>query len=233
MVKLITLENLKTFLDKLREELNESASVDDYCVPDGTEIVTAEMFEKYHLTEKMYLAFPPSVKKIENFNFFAYPFNNKKQLLIAVSLPQCTTVGCMVFQDCSSLTTVSLPQCSIVENNAFRNCSSLTTVSLPQCSTVENNVFQGCVSLLTVSLPQCTTVRETAFGGCVSLLTVSLPQCTTVIRTAFGGCGSLQTLIINEKANIDNINDWGVPFTATIYNETKTKKLVNGRWETV
>lgn len=189
MVKLITLENLKTFLDKLREELNESASVDDYCVPDGTEIVTAEMFEKYHLTEKMYLAFPPSVKKIENFNFFAYPFNNKKQLLIAVSLPQCTTVGCMVFQD----------------------CSSLTTVSLPQCSTVENNVFQGCVSLLTVSLP----------------------QCTTVIRTAFGGCGSLQTLIINEKANIDNINDWGVPFTATIYNETKTKKLVNGRWETV
>ena len=152
--------------------------VDDYCVPDGTETVTAEMFEKYHLTEKAYLLFPPSVKRINDFYGDNNTFKDNKQVLIAAFLPQCTFLGMQVFKSCSSLTTVSLPRCTSVRNGAFYNCTSLMTVFLPQCTLVGNYAFSKCTSLATAFLPQCTKIGLQAFYNCTSLMTVFLPQCT-------------------------------------------------------
>ena len=189
-----------------------SAGVDDYCVPDGTEVVTNDMFEKYHLTEKAILLFPPSVKKINTFEDGEYtwhPFQYKKQLLITVSLPNCATV----------------------EDHVFSYCSSLVTISLPQCTTLGDCVFSYCSSLMTVSLPQCTTVGNFAFSQCSSLMTISLPKCTRISINMFLKCENLRELVVNEKLEYPFKIRNDFPKTCIIYNEVKTKKLVSsGEW---
>ena len=213
--------------------------VDDYCVPDGTETVTAEMFEKYHLTEKAYLLFPPSVKRINDFYGDNNPFKDNKQVLIAAFLPQCTFLGMQVFKSCSSLTTVSLPRCTSVRNGAFYNCTSLMTVFLPQCTLVGNYVFSKCTSLATAFLPQCTKIGSQAFYNCTSLMTVFLPQCTLVGNYVFSNCTSLTTAFLPQCTEIslgafngcDNLTTVFLPQCTLVGDRTfnncnKLKKMV-------
>ncbi|MUP48906.1 hypothetical protein C3L57_06845 [Veillonellaceae bacterium M2-8] len=216
-----------------KSDIPSGTTVDDYCVPDGTETVTAEMFEKYHLTEKVYLAFPPSVKTIVDFNDINHPFKGKKQLLMAVTLPQCTAIGEYTFKSCSSLTTVSLPHCTYIGDNAFDRCSSLMTVSFLACIRVNEYTFKSCSSLTTVSLPNCTAVDKYAFDGCDSLTTVLLPKCTYINDNSFGGCFNLTTLIVSKEMPPSLINEVGIPSNCRVYDETKRYKIVNGMWKKV
>lgn len=213
MAKLITLENLKTFLDRLRKDLNDYAkksdmpdmtayakksdipsgtAVDDYCVPDGTEVVTNDMFNTYHLTEKAILLFPPSVKKIDDFNFNTRPYQKDHFFLMMVSLPSCTTIGKYVFAECNSIASITLPNCTTVGENAFYACDNLTSVSLPSCTTIGYN--------------------------------------------AFAYCQDLNELIININCkNIDNIVDNfnNYDIVCNIYTASKTQKYKDGRWVSI
>ena len=250
------------------------STVDDYCVPDGTETVTNGMFGKYHLTEKTYLCFPPSVKKIDKFSYNMAPFKDNKQSLKAVFLPQCRSVGdnvfgycsslkeaflpqCMylgqaafckdnslemvvlsqctylekyAFDHCSSLKEAFLPQCTYLGDSALGYCSSLTHVFLPQCMYLNNGVFYQCSKLYSIYLPQCGYLGLSVFGECSNLVYINLPQCTSVGDYTFKNCSSLRELYINEKVELNNFYDWNISSACTIYNETKTKKLINRGW---
>ena len=253
------------------------STVDDYCVPDGTETVTNGMFGKYHLTEKTYLCFPPSVKKIDKFSYNMDPFKDNKQSLKAVFLPQCRSVGDNVFghcsslkeaflpqcmylgqaafckdnslemvvlsqctyleeyalDHCSSLKEALLPQCTYLGDSALGYCSSLTNVFLPQCMRLNNGAFYQCSKLYSIYLPQCGYLGLSVFGECSNLVYIDLPQCTSVGDYTFKNCSSLSELYINEKVKLNNFDGWNVPKTCMVYNETKTKKLINGKWVSI
>ena len=250
-------------------------AVDDYCVPDGTETVTNDMFEKYHLTEKAYLLFPPSVKRINSFTYDTVPFKNNKQLFVCslqcvrvgdyvfyscgslstVFLPQCTYLGKSAFYDnnslklallprciyisdytfsrCSHLKNIFLPQCTYIGTQAFCSCINLTSVLLPQCTYLGDAAFYLASSLYSAYLPQCMSVENSVFESCSSLYDVYLPQCMSVGDCAFQNCSALRDLTINEKVQLNNYYDWKLSSICTVYNETRTKKLINGEWKRI
>ena len=209
-----------------KSDIPSGTAIDDYCVPDGTETVTNGMFEKYHLTEKAYLCFPPSVKKIDKFSYDTAPFKDNKQILTAVFLPRCRSVEDYVFSYCSSLKSVFLPQCMYLgdssfcrdyglvnallpqciylNNYTFDHCSNLVEAFLPQCLCLEDYVFSYCSSLKRVFLPQCTYLGNSSFYQCNKLYSVHLPQCTHLGMYAFGECSGLYYAVLPQCTSIND-----------------------------
>lgn len=238
MAKLITLENLKTFLDRLRKDLNAYAkksdipdmtayakksdiqnifpsgtAVDDYCVPDGTETVTNGMFEKYYLNEKAILLFPPSVRKIEE-------------------RPSITDDGTLI----NNAFMVSLPQCTYVGEYAFSYYHNLVNATIPNCIHIGMKAFYGCFSLTNVVLLNCKYISNLAFKKCLSLKSIFLPSCTQIESNAFHNCPNLTEIVVSENLEryftfyreIKKTNQ-----TITIYNPSRTKKITNVGWVNV
>lgn len=168
-------------------------------VPDGTTEIDSDIVKQYNLNRAGKLIFPASVK------------------VVAES----------AFEDCTELTSVMFPACTSVGVVAFGGCTALTSVSLPACTSVEASTFWGCTALTSVSLPECTDVAEEAFYNCASLTSVSLPACTSVDRSAFLDCRNLQTVVLSDSWRPNS--DTGIPTTATVYNQDKTKKV---EWNT-
>ena len=73
----------------------------------------------------------------------------------------------------SDITGVSLPECSYIYDLAFDNCGSLSQVSLPVCEYIGNVAFQHC-SLKQVSLPKCSYIGNGAFLGCLPLMSITI-----------------------------------------------------------
>lgn len=268
MVKLITLENLKTFLDKLREELDNTKE-------SGTEnFAFFEWLKKrnYDLTayKSLESIFPvltlpelnvPNLQKgdtviqgtgaphawvmyedkkvqISDSGNFAIkgiqPLKDKEKISISYInyadrkhyLP--FYVGEITYAVPDEVTEISTKEVSQYKLNRAGKLIFPNSVKK-----VDNGAFTNCGNLTTVELPGCTYVDTWAFSSCGNLTTVELPNCTYVDPLAFAWCNSLKELIINGQVNISKPFWSQVPFTCTIYNETKTKKLVNGKWETV
>lgn len=176
-----------------------------YCIPNGIQIVTQSISERYKLNKPENLEFPRSVTQIEEKAFYNY----------------------------TQITGASAPSCEYVGNKAFCSCSKLKSVSLPACTYLGTDAFFQCYSLTDVSFPACTSLGGSAFYDCSSLTSVSLPQCTNIGVAAFYGCTRLKTVILSEKwTPVDNVY---IPNTATVYNQDKTKKVdwYNKRWVNV
>lgn len=154
----------------------------------------------------------------------------KDNSLEIVVLLQCTYLEQYAFDHCSSLKKALLPQCTYLGDSALGYCSSLTSVFLPQCMYLNNGVFYQCSKLYSIYLPQCRYLGLSVFGACSNLVYIDLPQCTLVGDYTFKNCSSLSELYINEKVKLNNFDNWNVPYTCTVYNETKTKKLINREW---
>ena len=189
------------------------ASVDDYCVPDGTEVVTNDMFEKYHLTEKAILLFPPSVKKI------------KEQ-------PSLVNDGTLI----RNSFVVSLPQCTYIGENAFAYYHNLVNAIIPNCTFIGDKAFYGCYSLTNVVLFNCKTISFMAFKDCINLKSLFMPNCTQIYTNAFHFCPNLTEIVVSE-----NLESFFVFYREmkktnriiTIYNSDRTKKLTNVGWVSI
>ena len=73
----------------------------------------------------------------------------------------------------SDITGVSLPECSYIYDLAFDNCGSLSQISLPECRYIGEVAFQHC-SLKQVSLPKCSYIGDGAFLGCINLMSITI-----------------------------------------------------------
>lgn len=189
------------------------ASVDYYCVPDGTEIVTNDMFEKYHLTEKAILLFPPSVKKI------------KEQ-------PSSVDDGTLIRDSFA----VSLPQCIYIGENAFAYYHNLVNAIIPNCTFIGGKAFYGCYSLTNVVLFNCKTISFMAFKECINLKSLFVPSCTQIATNAFHRCPNLTEIVVSENLERYHIFHDEIKKTnpiITIYNPSRTKKLTNVGWATI
>lgn len=268
MVKLITLENLKTFLDKLREELDNKKE-------SGTEnFAFFEWLKKrnYDLTayKSLESIFPvltlpelkaPNLQKgdtviqgtgaphawvmyedkkvqISDSGNFAIkgiqPLKDKEKISIIYidyadrkhNLP--FYVGEIAYAVPDGVTEISSLEVSQYKLNRAEKLIFPNSVKK-----VGNSAFMNCQNLIAVELPNCTFIDSWAFMNCDNLTTLEMPNCTFIGTWTFDGCRNLKELIINEKVDLSNFSNWKVPYACTIYNETKTKKLVNGKWETV
>lgn len=186
------------------------ASVDYYCVPDGTEVVTNDMFEKYHLTEKAILLFPPSVKKI------------KEQ-------PSPVDDGTLIRDTFA----VFLPQCTYIGENAFAYYHNLVNAIIPNCTFIGGKAFYGCYSLTNVVLFNCKTISFMAFKKCINLKSLFVPSCTQIDTNAFHGCPNLTEIVVSENLERKYVFYHEMKKTnqiITVYNPSRTKKLINGEW---
>lgn len=186
------------------------ASVDNYCVPDGTEVVTNDMFEKYHLTEKAILLFPPSVKKIKE-------------------LPSIVDDGTLI----RDTFTVSLPQCIYIGENAFAYYHNLVNAIIPKCTFIGGKAFYGCYSLTNVVLFNCKTISFMAFKNCINLKSLFVPSCTQIATNAFHLCPNLTEIVVSENLERKYVFYHEIKKTnqiITVYNPDRTKKLINGEW---
>lgn len=166
-----------------------------YCIPNGIQIVTQYVAEKYELNKPENLEFPNSVTQIEEKAFYNY----------------------------AQITGAVAPNCEYVGKKAFCGCSQLKSVSLPACTTLANDVFFQCSNLTEISLPECTKIASWAFSGCIRLVTVSIPKCASIDNFVFDECKSLRTVILSE--NWAPTGGVKIPTTATVYNANKTKKV--------
>ena len=166
-----------------------------YCIPNGIQIVTQSIAEKYELNKPENLEFPASVTQIEERAFYNY----------------------------AQITGAAAPNCEYVGTKAFCGCSQLKSVSLPACRSLANDVFFQCSNLTEISLPECTKIASWAFHGCVRLVSVSIPKCADMDNFVFDECKSLRTVILSENW-VPN-GGVKIPTTATVYNTNKTKKV--------
>lgn len=165
------------------------------CIPNGIQIVTQSIAEKYKLNKLENLWFPASVTQIEEKAFYNY----------------------------AQITGAAAPNCEYVGTKAFCGCSQLKSVSLPACITLANDAFFQCSNLTEISLPECTKIASWAFHGCIRLVAVSIPKCADMDNFVFDECKSLRTVILSE--NWVPTGGVKIPTTATVYNPDKTKKV--------
>lgn len=166
-----------------------------YCIPNGIQIVTQSITEKYGLNKPENLEFPKSVTQIEEKAFYNY----------------------------AQITGAVAPSCEYVGDKGFLGCGQLKNVSLPACKTLANDVFFQCSNLTEISLPECTKIGGWAFYNCIRLVKVSIPKCAAIGNFSFDGCKALRTVIMSEKWIPDG--GLKIPETATVYNPDKTKKV--------
>ena len=121
--------------------------------------------------------------------------------MTSVNIPSgVTSIGCSVFEGCTSLTSVNIPSSvTVIGFNAFEGCSSLTSVNIPSGVTeILRGAFEGCSSLASVNIPSSMTkIESLVFADCNSLTSIKIPSSVTVIdEYAFYGCKGLKSIYI-------------------------------------
>ena len=114
-----------------------------------------------------------------------------------------TSIGDLVFSDCSGLTSVTIPNSvTSIGKYAFYNCSGLTSVTIPNSVTsIGDGVFRGCSGLTSVTIPNSvTSIGDSAFWACFGLTSVTIPNSVTSIGTyAFYNCSGLTSVTIGNS----------------------------------
>ncbi|GHT67704.1 hypothetical protein FACS1894110_13690 [Spirochaetia bacterium] len=143
------------------------------------------------------ISFPASLRGIEE-----TAFSNTALQHVDLSHTGLTSLGSMVFDECTSLQTVKLPDTlKTIGGAAFRGCTSLQTITLPDTvEIIDLNAFAGCSKLTSANIPA--NIKEigiTAFRGCSELTSLSIPDTIISVKIAsdssrgesFLGCGKL------------------------------------------
>ena len=111
-----------------------------------------------------------------------------------------TSIGRIVFSDCSSLTSIEIPNSvTSIGSRAFYGCSSLTSVTIPSSVTsIGGGAFSGCSSLTSIDIPNSvTSIGDYVFAGCPNMTSIDIPNSITSIgNSAFSGCSSLTSVTI-------------------------------------
>ena len=105
-----------------------------------------------------------------------FPYNKSDSYEIPDSV---TSIGALVFCDCSSLESVTIPNSvTSIGAWAFCACSSLESVTIPNSVTnIDIGAFADCSSLESITIPNSvTSIGESAFENCENLKSVYLPN---------------------------------------------------------
>lgn len=112
----------------------------------------------------------------------------KRESLISIDLPKCTTVDEYAFQNCIALSNVNLPECTTVDSSAFSYCEKLQNVNIPKCTIIEGFTFEYC-NFKKIDLNVVEKIGYGAFGNCKLLECVKLLNtetvCVLVDKSAF------------------------------------------------
>ena len=103
----------------------------------------------------------------------------KRESLISIDLPKCTTVDEYAFENCTSLENVNLPECTTVDMNAFSHCEKLQNVNIPKCTIIESFTFEYC-NFKKIDLNVVEKIGYGAFKNCKLLECVKLLNTETV-----------------------------------------------------
>ena len=101
----------------------------------------------------------------------------KRESLISIDLPKCTTVDEYAFQNCIALSNVNLPECTTVDSSAFSYCEKLQNVNIPKCTIINYSVFEFCKSLKKIDLNVVEKIKYGAFSNC------NLLECVKILNT--------------------------------------------------
>ena len=101
----------------------------------------------------------------------------KRESLISIDFPKCTTVGEYAFQNCLALSNVNLPECVDVDSSAFSYCEKLQNVNIPKCMIIKFNTFWNCKFLKKIDLNVVEKIEGYAFWGC------ELLECVKILNT--------------------------------------------------
>jgi hypothetical protein len=107
----------------------------------------------------------------------------KRESLIAIDLPKCTTVDQYAFQYCTALINVNLPECTTVDSSAFSYCEKLQNVNIPKCTIINYGVFEYC-NLKKIDLNVVEKIEAYAFWNCKLLECVKILNTETVCALA-------------------------------------------------
>ena len=103
----------------------------------------------------------------------------KRESLISIDLPKCTTVDECAFENCTSLENVNLPECTTVDMSAFSHCEKLQNVNIPKCTIIESFTFEYC-NFKKIDLNVVEKIGYSAFKNCKLLECVKLLNTETV-----------------------------------------------------
>ena len=107
----------------------------------------------------------------------------KRESLIAIDLPKCTTVDEYAFQYCTALINVNLPECTNVDSSAFSYCEKLQNVNIPKCTIIKYGTFEYC-NLKKIDLNVVEKIEAYAFWNCKLLECVKILNTETVCALA-------------------------------------------------
>lgn len=115
-----------------------------------------------------------------------------------------TTIGCLAFADCTSLTSITIPSSiTCVDDDAFLNCANLATVywNATNCTTVAPNTyfaFSGCKNLTSVIFGDNVQTIPTYAFRYLPLTSITIPaNVTSIGSSAFHYCRQLETVYWN------------------------------------
>jgi len=123
--------------------------------------------------------------------------------LKAVYLPDKTSMGNPVFDECTNLAYVEFKTVTEFWGRIFNDCSALKTVILPDnLKELGLNVFADCTGLESITLPEgLEVIGIDAFSGCTSLKEITIPANVRLIQpNAFENNTSLKKIIFRGNA---------------------------------
>lgn len=114
-----------------------------------------------------------------------------------------TTIGCLAFDGCNSLTQINMPESlTYLGSSVFRGCKDLTHMTIPKKIThIYLGLFNTCINLTQISIPKgVTAIDFDAFLNCSSLTKVNIPESVTEIgNAAFANCTRLSQINIPKS----------------------------------
>ena len=82
----------------------------------------------------------------------------KRESLIAIDLPKCTTVDQYAFIACTALSNVNLPECVKVGQRSFLGCTALSKIIFQKIERMAAGAFEACSNLETLIIKNDTKV---------------------------------------------------------------------------
>ncbi len=108
-----------------------------------------------------------------------------------------TSIGGLVFLDCTSLTSVTIPaSVTKIEGWAFYYCEGLTSVTIPS-GIIQNSAFCACKALTSVSISSgVSSIDKEAFSSCPAIEAITVDKRNTTYDSR-NGCNA----IIDTESN--------------------------------
>ena len=155
-----------------------------------------------------------------------FPYNKSDSYEIPDSV---TSIGALVFCDCSSLESVTIPNSvTSIGAWAFCACSSLESVTIPNSVTnIDIGAFCACSSLESITIPNSVTnIGESAFESCSSLESITIPnRVTRIDDSTFWGCSSLESITIPNS--VTSIGAWAFCACSSLESVTIPNSVTN------